>query len=129
MARYYLEYGSYTDAANYAVIARTGHALMTDVFDGFNKITNSERRDVYNAFKEHDRRGGPLNSFFNPGGVYERITNDYSKHYSEGVKRFSPSLSTTARPAAPRPNVFGRIGQQIIQAVILIIIMQPIEIV
>ncbi|MDR6966957.1 hypothetical protein J2X31_000957 [Flavobacterium arsenatis] len=42
LARYYLEYGSYAEAANYAVIARTGHPLMTDVFDGFNKITNSE---------------------------------------------------------------------------------------
>jgi hypothetical protein len=82
-----------------------------------NKIVNAERRDVYSAFREHDRKGGPLSSFFEPGGVYERISKDYSDHYATGVSKFSPALNTAARPAAPRPNVFGRIGQQVIRAV------------
>lgn len=42
LARYYLEYGNYSLAASYAAEARNGYAPMNDLFDGFNKISNSE---------------------------------------------------------------------------------------
>jgi hypothetical protein len=77
-----------------------------------NKITNAERRDVHAAFKEHEKRGGPLSSFFDPNGIYGRIVDDYSKHYAEGVSRFSPSINPNARPITQQPSVFGRIGNR-----------------
>lgn len=44
LARYYLEYGDYPNAITYAQEARGGYAPMnsTELYDGFNKITNSE---------------------------------------------------------------------------------------
>lgn len=44
LARYYLEYGDYGQAASYAALARAGYAPMSssELFDGFNKISNSE---------------------------------------------------------------------------------------
>lgn len=42
LARYYLEYGDYSQAASYAAIARSGYVPMNNLFDGFNKITNDE---------------------------------------------------------------------------------------
>lgn len=44
LARYHLEYGSKTLAASYAAEARSGYSAMnsTQLFDGFNKISNSE---------------------------------------------------------------------------------------
>lgn len=44
LARYYLEYGPYNLAAQYAAEARSGYSPMstTELFDGFNKISNSE---------------------------------------------------------------------------------------
>lgn len=44
LARYHLEYGPYDLAATYAAEARSGYLPMnsTQLFDGFNKITNSE---------------------------------------------------------------------------------------
>lgn len=44
LARYHLEYGNYSQAASYAVAARSGYQPMDNsgLFDGFNKISNSE---------------------------------------------------------------------------------------
>ncbi len=42
LARYYLEYGNYPLAISYASEARSGYAPMNNLFDGFNKISNSE---------------------------------------------------------------------------------------
>ena len=42
LARYYLEYGNFAQAASYAAQARTGYSPMTNLNDGFNKISNSE---------------------------------------------------------------------------------------
>lgn len=42
LARYYLEYGDYSQAATYAAEARSGYLPMNNLFDGFNKISNSE---------------------------------------------------------------------------------------
>ena len=42
LARYNLEYGNYSQAASYAAEARSGYTPTLDIFDGFNKISNSE---------------------------------------------------------------------------------------
>jgi hypothetical protein len=44
LARFNLEYGNYSEAATYAVAARSGYSPMgtADLLDGFNKISNAE---------------------------------------------------------------------------------------
>lgn len=112
MARLFLETKNYSEAANYAKIARTGYTPMSesDLMDGFDKITNAEwmwgsdidasTSTIYASFFSHMANrnagyAGLLGVYKNiDKRLYEKISDtDYRKQWFVGTHNKS-SYST-----------------------------------